>query len=205
MLEPRAALDERQRAQILAIERDDVVGAQMRGIIRDEFRRHRLAVEALLQGREALHPPLPHHQQFTVEREIVRRYRAERIGEIGEGGRHLLAGARIEAQQAMAVLVASRRDLQADAVPFPFRAEFARIEAGEILFIERLRQHGRAKGRGVDRARPLALAFQPGEELEIGRREPVPDLFDRIDLDAAEIGDRGARETRGDADAQARR
>ena len=67
----------------------------------------------------------------------------------------------------------------------------------------RLREHDRAerRERGGDRA--LALAFEPGEELDIRRLQAVPDLLDLGHLLAAEARQRLLGEPRRDADAQA--
>ena len=72
----------------------------------------------------------------------------------------------------------------------------------------RRRQHGRAEGGegGLDRL--WRTAFEPGEEIEIGRGEAVPEFFDLGDIDFApvfwaEVGEGLPREAGGDADAQA--
>jgi hypothetical protein len=49
----------------------------------------------------------------------------------------------------------------------------------------------------------LARPFQPGEEIGIGRRKPVPEFLDLVGLDIAQIGQRLPGEARRDADAQA--
>ena len=62
---------------------------------------------------------------------------------------------------------------------------------------------------GMERHRVLAeglgaAAFEPGEEVEIGRRLRVPDLFDLANAHAAELGQHMLHRVRGHADAQAR-
>ena len=64
----------------------------------------------------------------------------------------VLAGARIEPRRRRAVLVRAGDRLHADAVPFPFRREVARIERGEIGLLDRMRQHRRPERRRIARS-----------------------------------------------------
>ena len=92
-LEPFAALGEGQVAQVLVALGQDVVDAQMHRKIGDQFRRHGLPVEALLEHVEALHAPVPDDQQFAVDGALE----SQRLDEVRESARHVLAGPRIDA------------------------------------------------------------------------------------------------------------
>ena len=65
--EMRAALDERQFAQIVLVVAEQVVGAQMNRKFLDQLRRDDLSVQPLLQHVEGLHAALAQHQQFAVD------------------------------------------------------------------------------------------------------------------------------------------
>ena len=145
-LEVRAALDERQFAQIVLIVAEQIVGAQMDRKILDQFRRNDFSVQPLLQHVEGLHAALAQHQQLAVDGagQMQRRH------EVGKAFGDVLAGARIKPRLHVAALVAARDRLHANAVPFPFRDEVRRIETGEIRILDRMRQHDRA-GTARDR------------------------------------------------------
>src|SRR3954468_13141096 len=106
----------------------------MRRVFRDELRRDGLAVEALLQDVEALHAALAQDQELAVECALE----VERLGQIREGARRVLAGARIDTPHEPSIRGAARDGLQADAVPLPLRHELRRDELGEILLLERM-------------------------------------------------------------------
>ena len=93
--------------------------------------------------------------------------------------------------------------LHADAVPFPFGHEIGGIERGEIAVLDRMRQHRRPERRRIALAGLSRAAFEPGEQLDVGRREPGPEQLDLVRLLVAERGGRGLGEPRRDADAQA--
>ena len=59
---------ERQVAQIVVAVGEQIVGAQVRGEFGEQLRRHRFAIEALLQHVERLHAAVAHDQQFAVDR-----------------------------------------------------------------------------------------------------------------------------------------
>jgi hypothetical protein len=63
-----------------------------------------------------------------------------------------------------------------------------------------MREHRRAERRRVHALRPRALPLDPGEELRIGRVEPVPDMLDLVRVEVAEARDRRLGETGRDAD-----
>src|SRR6185369_1145916 len=68
--QPRAALRERQLAQVLAILGEQVVGAQMRGEFLQQLRIHGFAVEPLLQHVERLYASIAQDQQLAVDRTV---------------------------------------------------------------------------------------------------------------------------------------
>ena len=72
-LEPGAALAEGKRAQVFVVVEKKIVEANMRRICRHHFRRHRLAVEALLQVVERRDLAIAHDQQLAVDNAIARR------------------------------------------------------------------------------------------------------------------------------------
>ena len=170
----------------------------MGGKLGEELRGDRLAIEPLLQHAERLHLALAHDQQFAVERAVE----GERVDEIGKGVRNVFAGARIEARDAPSVGARSGDRLDADAVPFPFRDIVRRVELGEVARLDRMREHGRAERGGIGDERFFRPAFDPGEEIEIRRRERRPENLDLVGVLAAERRHRGFREPRRDADAQ---
>jgi hypothetical protein len=100
----------------------------------------------------------------------------------------------------MTARVAAGDRLHADAVPFPFRDVIGRIEAAEIRLLDRMRQHHRPERRRVAIDRLVAAAFEPGEQVGVGRGEAGPDQLDVVRVFAAERGGRGLGEARGDAD-----
>ena len=136
-LQPTASLGEGQGAQVLLALEQDVVDAQMRRKLRDELRRHGLPVQALLQHVEALHPAFAHDQQFAVDSALE----IERLDEIGKGAGDVLAGAGIDPPHRSPVAALARRGLKADAVPFPLGQELGGFELGEILVLQRVREH----------------------------------------------------------------
>ncbi len=184
--QPRAALGKGPLAQILAAVGKQVVGTQMSGEFRDQLRRHGFAVEPLLQHVERLHPALAHDQQFAVDGAG----QVQRVEQVGEAFGNVLAGARIKAGDCCSVVPGGDR-LDPDAVPFPFRHEVARLEPGEIGVIERVRQHRRPERRRITARRFFRAAFEPGEQVEIGRRQPRPQQFDVLRVGAGERRDRG--------------
>ena len=128
----------------------------------------------------------------------MRGVEGQRLDEVGEGAGDVVAGARVEPAAA-----GLGDGLDADAVPLPFGGVVGGVEAVEVGGLERVREHHRAERRGGGRRRAGTAGGQPGEEVGVGRREPVPDLLDLADLAAAEVGQRLLGEAGGDADAQA--
>src|SRR5687767_7885348 len=103
-----SALGEGQGTQVVLSKLEEVVAAHEGGKSFANLRRHGLAVETLLQvGKGAGRVDGVADQQLAVERggEV------HGVDEIGEGARHVVAGARIEPADA-----ALRNGLDADAV-----------------------------------------------------------------------------------------
>ena len=161
----RRSMNGSSRRSILR-RRKQVVGAQMDRIFLDQFRRHRFAVEPLLQHVERLHAAVAQHQQ--ARRRSRREDAATAQGRESCGD--VLAGARIQPRLACAALIAACDRLHADAVPLPFRDEVGRVEIGEIRLLDRMRQHHQAERRRIEIDRLIASAFEPREQVEIGRR-----------------------------------
>ena len=92
--------------------------------------------------------------------------------------------------------------LQADAVPFPLGHELGRVELFEVLLLEGVGEHGGTVGSRIARLRPGRAALDPGEQLFVGRSEPVPDVLDLVGRDVAEARHGGLGEPGRDADAQ---
>ena len=137
-------------------------------------RGHGLAVEALLQVVEATATsPAALPTRSSPSRTALE---ADAVDDLGKGIADLVAGARVEPHA-----LAGGRDLHADAVPLPFGGIGVELghELRDILVLERMGQHQRPEYRHVlGQARPRARAVEPGEQLAIGRRQPVPDLLD---------------------------
>ncbi len=171
----------------------------MRGKFRDQLRRDGFAIEPLLQHVERLHPAVAHDQKLAVDGAG----QVQRVEQIGKAFGNVLAGARIEPRDRCAVL--PRRATACTRMPSHFHSAMKsrRIECGEIGVIERMRQHRRPERRRVAARRFVRAAFEPGEQLEIGRREAGPQQFDLLRILAAERRDRGLGQPRRDADAQA--
>ena len=66
-----------------------------------------------------------------------------------------------------------------------------------------MRQHRRPKRRRIAARRFFRAAFEPGEQLEVGRRETGPEELDILRIGGAQRRDRGFGEPRRNADAQA--
>src|SRR5437660_46109 len=79
-----------------------------------------------------------------------------------------------------------RGGLHADAVPFPFGGELFRIERREIGFLDGMRQHRRAERREVAGLGFFGAAFEPGEQLGVGRRQARPEDLNLVRLLVAE-------------------
>ena len=76
--------------------------------------------------------------------------------------------------------------LHPNAVPFPFRDEIGGVEIGKIRILDRMRQHHRTERRRVEIDRRIGAAFQPREQIEIGRLEARPHQFDVVRILVAE-------------------
>ena len=194
-LEALAALVESQAAQILVRVEEDVVEPHAGREILEHLLPRRFPVEALLQIGERGDDAVPDHQQLAVEH----RLEIDRGDDLREGRRDVVRAAREDALAAF-----RRHDLHADAVPFPLGAVLGGVECREIGRLERVGEHGRAEDGRIRRIGALAPALEPGEQIGIGRRKPVPDLLDIVCRDAIirEFRERDLGDARGDADAQ---
>ncbi len=192
-LQPHASFVEGEGAQVLALQPQHVVKAHVRRMLLQHLGRHGLAVQPLLQIVERRHRLLAPHQQLAVEHAVE----IDRLDDVGERTRHVLAGAAVEP------LDATRRgNLDADAVPFPFRAEMRGIERIEFGPLDGIGQHRRQEG-----AAHIALGLgragqQPIEQRAIRGAQPMPNLLDFVDRMVADIGGGLLGQTRRHADAE---
>ena len=189
-LQPLAARGKRQVPQVFVALGQDIVDAQMHREVGDQFRRHRLAVQALLKHVETLDATVSHNQQFAVDRPLER----QRLDKIGKRPRHILARTGIDAPDRSPVARAAGNGLQADAVPFPFADEIRGVEFRKVFVFQRMRQHGRTERRGVVRFGLGTARFRPGEQFLVGSLKAVPDQLDLVRLKPAELRDRGLGE-----------
>ena len=176
----------------------EIVGAQEGGCAGDHLRAHGLAVEACLErgeGGDAFGDTAgAGGEQLAVERAVE----VERVEQVGEGLRDIVAAAGIEPPHP-----ARGGGLHPDAVPFPFGDEVGGVEAGKRLRVERMGEHYRAERTGGGLDRLFGAAGQPVEERGVGRLETVPEFLDLGGLDAPEAGERLPGQPTGDADPQA--
>ncbi len=170
----------------------------MRGEFGDQFCRDGFAIEPLLQHVERLHAAVPHDQKLAVDGAG----HMQGFEQIGKAFGNIFAGARIEPRDRLAIALCRDR-LYADTVPFPLRHECGRVEALQIGVVERMRQHRRTERCRVAARRLAGAAFEPGEQVAIGRRQTGPQQFDLLCIFAAERGDGGFGEPRRNPDAQA--
>ena len=169
----------------------------MRGKLGHELICDTFAIEPLLQHVERLHAMLAHDQELAVNRAR----QPQRIEKIGKALGNVLAGARIEPRDRSAVM-ARGHGLHANAVPFPLGHEFGGVEPGKVRLVERMRQHHRPERRRIAAFRLFRAAFEPGEQLDIGRRQAGPKQLDILRVGGTERGDRRLGESRRNADAQ---
>ena len=99
-----------------------------------------------------------------------------------------------------AVLTRAGDGLDANAVPFPFAQKILGIERAEIALLERMGEHRRPERGGVAARRLVAAAFQPGEQVEIGRGEAWPDQLELVRVLIPKGCGRGLGKPRRDAD-----
>ena len=142
-LQPQAALDERQRPQVLGAVEQDVVEMDEGRIVRE----HARPVTALRLRRccrslkEATSP-----SRFTSSSPSSTPAERHRLDQVREGGGDVVATARVEPHAAR-----GGRDLHADAVPFPLgeiAVELGR-DLGDVLVLDRMGQHQRPEHRHV--------------------------------------------------------
>ncbi len=65
-----------------------------------------------------------------------------------------------------------------------------------------MRQHGRPEGGGIASQRLVGAAFQPGEQLFVGRLQAGPEQLDVVRVLVAKGSSRGLCQPRRDADAE---
>ena len=198
--QPRAPLGEGQVAQVLGAVHQQIVGAQMRGKLQQQLRRHGLAVQPLLQHVERLHAAVAHDQQLAVDRAG----QPQRFGQIGKAFGDVLAGARIEPRRRCG-RPRPRRSTACTRMPSHFHSAMKSrgIERGEVASP---RSHAPASpgGTAPDRATPACRRGLPARRtVGVGRREAGPENLDLVRLLAAERGGGGLGEPRRHADAQA--
>ncbi len=95
-LQPHASFVVGERAQILAFQPQHVVQAHVGGMLLQHLGRHGFAVQPLLQVVERRHGLLAAHQQLAVEHAVE----IDRLDDVGERARHVLAGAAVESLDA---------------------------------------------------------------------------------------------------------
>ncbi len=200
--ELRAPLAEGKGTQVLAVERQQVVGADRGGIVGEQLHRDGAPVQPLLQHAERLHEAVAHDEQLAVEREALVRQVGQHLRQVGKSLGDVLAGPRVQPCREAVVGVEAARRLDADAVPLPLGGEQRRVLDLDVARLERMREHRGVEGRGVDRVGLVGMPLDPGEQVEVGRRQPVPDLLDLVCRLAAERRHRGLGEPCRDADAQ---
>ena len=153
-----------------------VVEDEVARICSHELRVRRFAVEALLQVVEARDFVAGFNDQLAVEHRLEVHAREH----LGKRARNLVARAREQP------LAGGRRDhLHADAVILPFGHEFGGRDRFHLRFLDGVREHD-----GMERHRILAVrfwppAFEPSEQVEIGRLLRVPNLLDFAHAHAA--------------------
>ena len=124
----------------------------------------------------------------------------QRRQQIGKAPGDVLAAARIEPRHDVAARVLAADRLDANAVPFPFGDVIGRVDVAEVRILDRMRQHHRPERRGIEIDGLLGAAFQPREQIEIGRAEPRPQQFDIVRVPGAEFRCRGLGEPRRNPD-----
>ena len=130
------------------------------------------------------------HEQFAVED----RGRPERVRDIGEAVRNVVAGAAEDSGFA-----GGMDQLHADPVPLPFGCIVAERHH---RVVERVGQHERPEHRHVAHGRLIGAALGPVEQLGERRPQPVPHFLDRLDFQPEGVGQRLLCKTSADADAK---
>ena len=177
-LQPPSPPGQRQRPQILAIRRQQIIGHDRRREGRHQLRVDRLAVQPLLQVAEGRHGAVAPDDQFAIHRPLER----QPGHHIGEGAGNLVAGAGVQTGDPR---LAHR--LHPDAVPFPLGGVVGGVELREIRrLVDGRGQHHRPEPPRRLGVRTVAMAFQPGEQIAIGRLQRVPHLLDLRDLHGVE-------------------
>ena len=196
--QPCPAFREGTLPQVFLALHQEVVGAEMGGKFGQQLGVDALAIEPLLQDVETLHPAVAHDQQLAIDRSR----QSQGFNQVGEAPRNVLPSAGIEARYDLAVLVNTGHGLDANAVPFPLAQEFAGIERIELAVFHGMGEHSRPEGCRIAVRRRLAAAFQPGEQLDIGRPQAGPEQLDFVRVLVADCRGRGFCEPGRHADPQ---
>ena len=168
-LQPRPALAQRQRSKILSVFRQQVIGQHAGRVRRHQLGVHRLAVQPLLQVSERRRSSIADHQQFAVDRA----FKLQPRHDIGKGAGDFVARPRVQATDA-----SLPHRLHPDAVPLPFGGVISRRQLGEVhRLVYGDGQHHRPETPGRIGAGPLGAAFEPGEQVGVGRLDRVPHLL----------------------------
>ncbi len=201
--EPLPAISEREPAEVLPVRHEDVVGPHVDRVLRDRLGRNALAVQALLQAREGLHPAFDHDQQFAVERRRSPAPVRQAVHQVRKAAGNVVAASRVEPLRRPAVALDARDGLDPDAVPLPLGRKVTGRQGGEILrLVDGVGQHGGAERGRIDRVRLRSFAGRIGEEGSIGRLQAVPDLLDVVGRVRPQRRHGGLGQTSRDADPQ---
>ena len=164
-LQPRAALGERQLAQVLVAVDQEVVGARCAGIVGQQLGVTVLRLSRCCRSPNAATRP----SRTTSSSPSSAPSKSQRVDEVGKAAGDVVAGARVEPRDARPS--ARRRPPARGCRPISIRRhEVGRIERGEVAS---RRSHGPASpgGTAPDRStvRLLGAALEPGEQLGVGR------------------------------------
>ena len=131
------------------------------------------------------HFAIPQYQQFAIQHGVEIQTRDN----FGEGRGNILGPAAPESGATW-----SRRDLDANAIPFPFRAIGSGIERAEICFFQGMRQHQRPEDGCRARVWLRRAALKPGKKRFIGCGDGVPGFLNRLHRCAGPFGECHARQ-----------
>ena len=129
--------------------------------------------------------------------------KSQRLDQIGKALGDVLAGARIEPRDRLPSRVAPATACTRMPSHFHSAMKSAGSSAARSASSIACASIAGRNGAGSRARRLLGAAFEPGEQLAVGRREAGPEHLDLVGVLAAERGGRGLGEPRRDADAQA--
>src|SRR5947207_12124926 len=128
----------------------------MSGKLGQEFGTDLLSIEPLLHHFETLHASLAHDQELAVDCAGA----PQRIGQVGEASRNILARARVKPRNGSTVLAGAGNGLDANTVPFPFAQKILGIERAEIALLDRMGEHRRSERSGIVARRFVATSVE---------------------------------------------